>query len=110
MMQWPSRKASFALCPWQAYHSNMKHCLNCGKSVPVRLVVDGKLRNLNRRKYCLDCSPFGANNRRRLHLADLPVEGLEGKTCTCKMCGKTYIYHKASDMTAAKCVACKTRE
>src|SRR5206468_1476608 len=85
----------------------MKNCLNCGKSVPVKLVVDGKLRNLNNRRYCLDCSPFGANNRRKLHQGDLP---LEGKTCTCKICGKSYIYQKTSDMTAAKCVACKTKE
>jgi len=29
-------------------------------------MVDGKIRNFQRRKYCLDCSPFGSGNTRNL--------------------------------------------
>jgi hypothetical protein len=41
-------------------------CAKCGLPFKVRLVVDGRIRNLQRRKYCLTCSPFGSGNRRKL--------------------------------------------
>src|SRR5581483_400042 len=30
----------------------------------LKIRVDGKVRNLQNRKYCLSCSPFGAHNTR----------------------------------------------
>ena len=42
----------------------MKICENCGHSFPNFVNVDGKRRNLHRRRYCLICSPFGARNTR----------------------------------------------
>ena len=30
--------------------------------MPTSVVVDGKRRNLQNRKFCLDCSPFGSHN------------------------------------------------
>lgn len=41
-------------------------CKNCNKSFPVRIFVDGKERNFQRRKFCLECSPFGEHNTRNL--------------------------------------------
>lgn len=40
----------------------MNICQNCGKEFPNRIILDGKVRVLNRRKYCLECSPFGLHN------------------------------------------------
>lgn len=37
-------------------------CQQCGLEFPAKLLVDGKLRSLYRRKFCPDCSPFGAHN------------------------------------------------
>lgn len=37
----------------------MKTCLKCQKEFPGAVVIDGKKRKLQGRKYCLDCSPFG---------------------------------------------------
>jgi len=34
-------------------------CQNCNIEFNSKVVVDGKERNLQRRKYCLNCSPFG---------------------------------------------------
>jgi hypothetical protein len=34
-------------------------CQNCNNEFESKVVVDGKERNLQRRKYCLNCSPFG---------------------------------------------------
>lgn len=48
---------------------NMPLCSNCGEAFPNSLIVDGKLRILNRRRYCLVCSPFGRHNTRKIHQA-----------------------------------------
>ena len=41
-------------------------CKKCGDSFPNHVEIDGKLRNLRRRKYCLECSPFGRHNTAKL--------------------------------------------
>lgn len=43
----------------------MATCKKCGSHIPKKLVVAGKQRNLQRRKYCLVCSPFGRHNTSR---------------------------------------------
>ena len=45
----------------------MPTCTKCGKSFKNFVVVDGKERNLQRRKFCLECSPFGLHNTRDLN-------------------------------------------
>lgn len=39
-----------------------KVCKKCQKTFPFVVLVNGKERNLNSRKFCLDCSPFGTHN------------------------------------------------
>lgn len=58
----------------------MPICYNCNSEFPNRQEVDGKIRNLSARKYCLSCSPFGLNNRKTL----------ETKTRKCKMCNDIF--------------------
>jgi hypothetical protein len=36
----------------------MKLCIDCGKSIPARVMVDGKIRHLSNRRKCFICSPF----------------------------------------------------
>ena len=40
----------------------MKKCAICGNEFPNHIVIQGKERNVQRRKYCLECSPFGQHN------------------------------------------------
>lgn len=40
----------------------MNVCGACGAEFPNRVVIDGLVRNLHGRTFCLDCSPFGAHN------------------------------------------------
>lgn len=40
----------------------MKVCERCGAPFAARQIVDGKLRYLYRRRFCLACSPFGLHN------------------------------------------------
>ena len=42
------------------------NCKKCNNRFSVKVFIDGKERNLQSRKYCLDCSPFGEHNTRNL--------------------------------------------
>lgn len=44
----------------------MLKCKKCGKEFPNWINIDGKKRNLCKRKFCLECSPFGKHNTRDL--------------------------------------------
>ncbi|MCK9458210.1 MAG: hypothetical protein M0R80_00920 [Proteobacteria bacterium] len=44
----------------------MRKCKKCGEEFPLEAIVDGKARNLQRRKFCLSCSPFGRHNTKNL--------------------------------------------
>lgn len=33
-------------------------CLKCGEKIPSRVTVNGKVRNFNKRRYCLLCAPL----------------------------------------------------
>ena len=37
-------------------------CESCGRLFPAKQVVEGKIRSLYRRRFCLECSPFGVHN------------------------------------------------
>jgi hypothetical protein len=39
-------------------------CQNCNSEFNSKVIIDGKERNLQRRKYCLNCSPFGDVNKK----------------------------------------------
>lgn len=42
----------------------MMICHKCHKEFPIRVVLAGKTHMLNKRRFCLECSPFGGKNRR----------------------------------------------
>ena len=41
-------------------------CQKCNNPFPLTAWIDGKKKNLQHRKYCLSCSPFGKHNTRNL--------------------------------------------
>jgi len=43
-------------------------CVACGREFPAKMVIDGKMRSLYRRSFCLDCSPFGDHNTSKVPL------------------------------------------
>lgn len=57
-----------------------RKCLKCNKDFPLVSWIHGKRKNFQRRKYCLDCSPFGHRNTRKLEKI--------GIVKLCKVCGK----------------------
>ena len=69
----------------------MKTCINCGTKFPTKIYINNKRRNLQRRKYCLDCSPFGKRNTKilpndpKIHKNSLIV-GIKSKNYVCVLC------------------------
>lgn len=39
-----------------------RDCRKCGSYIPVRILINGVQKNLQQRKFCLKCSPFGSHN------------------------------------------------
>lgn len=54
-------------------------CQHCNKEFPNSIVIDGKKRNLQTRKFCLDCSPFGNHNTK----PNLIPPNTNEKECAC---------------------------
>lgn len=62
------------------------NCKKCGNSFPYRIVIDGRIRVISNRKYCLDCSPFGSKNTKVLEKSECET----GTIKQCTYCNKTY--------------------
>jgi len=78
----------------------MPDCLKCGSHFNNTIVIEGKPRNLQRRKYCLTCSPFGLHNTRA------PIENWSlAKICT--MCGRAYEFDRNKGHNRTICNSCK---
>lgn len=74
----------------------MPVCKNCGSYFPSRPIIDGKPRNLSRRSYCLECSPFGEGSRKQLVKR-------EKVTKPCELCGRE------KDDNRKLCAPCTTK-
>lgn len=87
----------------------MPVCDKCQISFPNYVWVDSVKRNICKRRFCLNCSPFGQNNRK-----DLTKIQNETKVCkTCKIFkpfADFYVY-KSGNKLNPHCKSCmKTRE
>lgn len=58
-------------------------CKKCNIQFPFRCVIDGQVKNLCSRKYCLACSPWRSHNTSKLENLET-INGI--KTITCKDC------------------------
>ncbi len=79
----------------------MPTCKKCQSPFPYRILIGGRERILSSRKYCLECSPFGTHNRRKLHLAVIR----NGKR-VCVSCGKE---HGKNRPTCSSCQIARHR-
>lgn len=66
----------------------MRKCVNCGGDNPIRFKdTDGKLYNLQRRKYCFKCSPFKKHNTSKIEVISKDEHGNR----ICKKCGRSFV-------------------
>jgi len=86
----------------------------CAGQYPAKLLIDGKIRSLYRRRFCLDCSPFGAHNTAKSPPGILPGDALI-EFRRRRRNAKTYSYQKKRrrslkieliDLRGGRCEAC----
>jgi len=83
------------------------NCRKCGNIFPVSIVIDGKLKNLNKRKFCLQCSPYKQHNTRSLDIINT-----DKKTCpkceTEKTCDN--FYPRKDGRLYSYCIECSAKQ
>ena len=86
----------------------MPTCKKCNDSFPNRKVIDRKVKQLTRRKYCLICSPF--NSTGPLHL--LVSNNLKTTPSICSLCNRHYEYNHAhpNGHCKTKCNSCNVNQ
>jgi hypothetical protein len=80
----------------------MKICKKCGNKFSFTAKINGKRINLQNRRYCLECSPFGIHNTKKL-------ENKESKSeieCVCQICNREYIWVRSKGSTRTTCNSC----
>lgn len=86
----------------------MPFCKKCNDEFPNRVEIGGKIRVLNSRRFCLNCSPFGTNNRKDL------TQNATKKTKICPSCSseKTNdeFYKRRGDKLSSYCKSCSQNE
>lgn len=86
---------------------HMKYCLKCGSSFKNRENIDGKERNLSKRKYCLTCSPFNAHNTKNLiENKDENKDKTKRRCCSCKEFKPLYDFYKYKNRFQYTCKVC----
>jgi hypothetical protein len=67
-----------------------KICLKCNKEFPIWIKIKEKNINCGSRKYCLECSPRGKHNTKKLHHEDAH-DYVKNSECDyrCGVCGET---------------------
>lgn len=86
----------------------MPDCRKCSKHFPNRSIVDGVSKNVSKRKFCLDCSPFGKHNTR--DLTQSPTSELP-PTKWCSKCGRelsrdAFYANKKTNKLLSYCIEC----
>lgn len=80
----------------------MKQCLKCNDVIPSRIWIDGKIRNIKSRKFCIKCSPFGKHNTSKN-----PIDA--AALHCCKTCKREYFYDRSKGHSKIQCNSCNIK-
>ncbi len=90
----------------------MNKCKRCGNEFPNWVKINGQSKNLSRRSYCLECSPWGKGSAKRLACYQT-IDGMKHKKCpVCKEFKTREEYHKAgkdSKYWQSSCKICQNQ-
>lgn len=89
----------------------MNKCKRCGNTIPNSIRINGERKILNKRRFCLDCSPFGKRNRRDLTQLGIASEGKK----ICYQCHQEkelsdFYYHASKKRLKGTCKECEKRD
>lgn len=77
-----------------------KKCQKCQQEFESKVEIEGKIRNLQNRRFCLQCSPFGKHNT-----VDLSTDNKE-KNQHCKECNRYFQVDRAKGHRRKICNSC----
>ena len=90
----------------------MPECKKCGVRFPNRMFVNGQQKNLQNRKFCLECSPYGQHNTVDLTLfREKSIVG--GKVCPrCKqqLPAEAFYRRRKNSNLSPYCKECTNRQ
>lgn len=83
----------------------IKTCFNCNNTFPQTIKIDGKIKNLNNRKYCFDCAPYKTHNTKTLEnkSADLTIK----KCYICQIEKPIAKFHQSKSKNGRRSSECK---
>jgi hypothetical protein len=85
----------------------MPTCKLCDIRFNNLLRVEGKIVNCKNRKYCLECSPYGKHNTKKLEkYVNGASEKIPPLACVCIKCNKDYFYVRQNGTTKNLCSNC----
>lgn len=73
----------------------MPNCRTCSAYYPYRVVIEGKIHNLQNRKSCLACWPFKKTRKKE-----------SGPPVTCKLCNREYVFTRGKGHRVSICNSC----
>jgi hypothetical protein len=78
-----------------------KLCKKCNLVIPRKIIIDGKERNLQNRKFCITCSPFGEHNTR-----DVTKEKSNVSSAAAVTKYRQRLKQKLIEYKGSKCIIC----
>lgn len=88
--------------------SNICKCGKCGVEFNRNYEFKGKKYFLQRRKYCLTCSPFKGHNTKTLEINPKEIRTKEGYlVCNCNICNKDYTIKQKHGYSKQICHSCR---
>jgi hypothetical protein len=87
-------------------------CPKCSKEVPKSIIIDGKERNLQKRLYCLECSPFNKHNTAQLLFHQDRKKEVNEKFCPiCKQIlnKKCFYFNSKRQLVSGYCKKCHNK-
>ncbi len=91
----------------------MPICQKCSENFPNTITIDGRRRNLQRRSFCLQCSPFGQHNTKDLCRPPVDPQRLEYFICpNCRQTLQRSEFYWRRDEAARNtyCKACANKQ
>ncbi len=87
-----------------------KICVKCKSEFSSIAIIDGKRKNLQNRNYCLECSPWGLHNTKKID----KLENVSGEGKFCVRCNEirplsNFYSRGASKRYASFCKDCQNR-
>lgn len=95
----------------------MPTCKKCQTPFKNRITIDGVCKNVGKRVYCLECSPYKRHNTRPIEIPLIVLNQKTGETSevirvgygeesTCACCHRVYVRTK-SNKCIGKCNSCR---